>query len=212
MKNLIVQDKFYLLLIIFIILFSFLTVIVALDYSDNIDENISRSISGEPGNPLFEIMRYITHLGDFYFILPASIAVIFLFYYLKEPILSILFAIMMLCVIPAYKIIKHLFKRQRPVLDFINETGYSYPSGHTTGAFTFFMGLYVFYQLLYKKEHNYSLLLICLSSALLVGLSRMVLGVHYLSDVIGGILLSGILVSSFTIIQERLGSKLKNHD
>ncbi|MFP4051473.1 MAG: phosphatase PAP2 family protein [Thermoplasmata archaeon] len=212
MKDFIKKEKFYLLLIIFIILFSFLTVIVAFDYSDNIDENVSRHISGEPGNPLFEIMRYITHLGDFYFILPASIAVIVLFYYLKEPILSVLFAIMMLCAIPAYKVIKHLFKRQRPVINFINETGYSYPSGHTTGAFTFFIGLYVFYQLLYKNQHNYLFLTICGSLAFLVGLSRMVLGVHYLSDVIGGILLSGILVSSFTIIHERLGSKLKIHD
>lgn len=212
MKDFIKKEKLYSLLIIFIILFSLLTVIIALDYSDNIDENVSRFISGEPGNPLFEIMRYVTHLGDFYFILPASIAVIVLFYYLKESLLSLLYAVMMLSVIPAYRIAKYILGRQRPSIDLIHETGYSYPSGHTTGAFTFFIGLYVFYQLLYKEKNNYLFLIICLSLASLVGLSRMILGVHYLSDVIGGILLSGILVSSFTIIHEQLGSKLKIHD
>jgi len=214
------QEKLYLLLITFILLFSILTVIVALDYSDNIDKDISRSISGVPGDLLFESMRYITNMGSFYFLLPASITVLVLFYYLKEPLLSILFVVMMLSLIPAYRIVKYILGRQRPSIDFIHETGYSYPSGHTVGAFTFFIGLYVFYQFFYKKEQNYLLLVICISLATLVGLSRIVLGVHFLSDVIGGALLSGILITSFTIIHHlfkdevggKLERKLKNHD
>jgi len=220
MKDFKKKDELYLFLIILIILFSILTSIVALDYSKSFDKEISKSISGEPDNPLFESMRYITKMGSFYFLLPSSIAVIILLYYLKEHFISILYAVMMLIVVPAYRIVKYILGRQRPSIDFIHETGYSYPSGHTTGAFTFFVGLYVFYQILYKEEQNYLLLVICISLATLVGLSRIILGVHFLSDVIGGALLSGILITSFIIIHHlfkdeiggKLESKLKNHD
>ena len=198
-------------MIIFIILFCILTIIVSFDLSDDVDKNISRSISGQHGDPIFESMRYITKMGSFYFILPASITIIVLFYYLKETLLSILYAVMMLSVIPAYRITKYLLGRHRPEIDLIHETGYSYPSGHTVGAFTFFMGLYVFYQLLYKEENNYPFLIVCILFSSLVGLSRMVLGVHFLSDVIGGILLSGILITTFSIAYRKIRPKFKNN-
>jgi undecaprenyl-diphosphatase len=69
-------------------------------------------------------------------------------------------------------------------------TGYSFPSGHTTGAASFYSALAVSY-----KRRWLSLL--CAIAILLVGLSRMYLGVHWPLDVFAGLAL-GITVTFAT--------------
>ncbi len=59
--------------------------------------------------------------------------------------------------------------------------GYSFPSGHTQGAATLFFGLFYFI----KKQW---LLILAIMISVLVALSRMYLGVHYLTDVLAGAL------------------------
>lgn len=57
---------------------------------------------------------------------------------------------------------------------------YSFPSGHTTAAFSMAISTALLFP---------SLLFICVGLAFLVGISRMYIGVHYPSDVIVGILI-----------------------
>lgn len=206
------KERIYLLLTLFVILFSVLTILVAFGITDGIDKQVSEEISDEPDGSLFNLMEYITRMGSVYFLLPASIIVMIVFYYLKETLLSILYASLMLSLVPAYRIVKYILGRPRPEIGFIHETGYSYPSGHTVASFTFFMGLYVFYQILYKNEHNVPLLLLCIILSFLVGISRMILGVHYLTDVLGGVLLGGILIMVFSVIFEKMNRELEDHD
>jgi len=66
-------------------------------------------------------------------------------------------------------------------------TGYSFPSGHTTGAASFYSAL-----ALAIKKRKISIL--CAISIILVGLSRMYLGVHWPIDVFAGLVL-GITLS-----------------
>ena len=65
--------------------------------------------------------------------------------------------------------------------------GYSFPSGHTQGAATFFITLA---QIIRRRVFT----IIAIIVILLVGLSRMYLGVHWPADVIGGLLI-GLMVS-----------------
>jgi len=67
----------------------------------------------------------------------------------------------------------------------------SFPSGHTTAAFTFFTILAVSVR---KKWVQ----ILAAFSALLVGISRIYLGQHYLNDVVTGAVL-GLLLSSMII-------------
>ena len=66
-------------------------------------------------------------------------------------------------------------------------TGYSFPSGHTTGAASFYSSLAFTFR---KKWLSY----VCAIVILLVGFSRMYLGVHWPIDVFGGLAL-GITVT-----------------
>jgi undecaprenyl-diphosphatase len=86
--------------------------------------------------------------------------------------------------------IKEFIDRPRPTGSLYLETSSSFPSLHATLAMSFF-GLIFF--LYYKKQHSHkkkvnSLFIFSLLIAL-IGLSRLYLRVHYLSDVIAGYLI-----------------------
>ena len=70
---------------------------------------------------------------------------------------------------------------------------YSFPSGHAM-AITCLYGLFIYY--LYHSKLKYRKLLIsgCIIIILFVTLSRIYLGVHYFSDVFGGVMLSLSLI------------------
>ena len=88
--------------------------------------------------------------------------------------------------------LKNILQRPRPTeYRIIDERGYSFPSGHSMISMAFY-GLLIY--LSYKNIKNKSLkwiLIILLSILILfIGISRIYLGVHYVSDVLGGFLVS----------------------
>lgn len=86
-------------------------------------------------------------------------------------------------------LIKSIIARPRPegIIVFDNVVGSSFPSGHSTIAGV--AAVYAFLSREIKKNFKYLILLL----ALLTAISRMYLGVHYLSDVIAGLFLGSII-------------------
>jgi len=84
-------------------------------------------------------------------------------------------------------LLKRLFMRNRPDLDdpILTLVSYSFPSGHVTGA-TLFYGFLAAYLASSVRSWRWQVLLVFSAGALilLVGLTRIYLGVHYFSDVI----------------------------
>ncbi|MFQ5474929.1 MAG: bifunctional DedA family/phosphatase PAP2 family protein [Candidatus Nanoarchaeia archaeon] len=82
------------------------------------------------------------------------------------------------------KIIAH---RARPENALIEVSGYSFPSGHATMAIIFFsLLLYSFKDDIKNKVLSYIFIASNVSLILLIGLSRVYLNVHWLSDVLAG--------------------------
>ncbi|MGX7112630.1 phosphatase PAP2 family protein [Gemella cuniculi] len=93
-------------------------------------------------------------------------------------------------------VIKYLVQRTRPLPDVFS--GYSFPSGHSTIVVVFFLAL-IF--IINKKE---LLSIIATVAIILVPISRIVLGAHFLSDVIAGVLLGSIVVDFMKVYYKNI--------
>ncbi|MBI4051843.1 MAG: phosphatase PAP2 family protein [Elusimicrobia bacterium] len=92
------------------------------------------------------------------------------------------------------KFLKHIFTRMRPHLWVWSDPsyGYSFPSGHTLGSAVFYGWLAWFLGQTYPR-HKTKFYGIAFLLVGLIGFSRIYLGVHWPSDVLGG-WIGGILI------------------
>ncbi len=94
---------------------------------------------------------------------------------------------------------KNIFLRERPIIGQNLLADYSFPSGHTFIAISFYG--FLLYLVMKDKESNYKKLKIgvLLFLIITIPISRLILGVHYLTDILGGITL-GLAYLFFLII------------
>lgn len=92
------------------------------------------------------------------------------------------------------QVIKDIVQRPRPPGDaLIAAEGFSYPSGNAMIAVTFYLLLAFYLQPVLRTNIQKSLLMFSFSLlVLLIGISRIYLGVHYPSDIIAGFSLGGV--------------------
>src|SRR5438093_4522290 len=84
--------------------------------------------------------------------------------------------------------LKEYVKRARPPYhEAAHTSGYSFPSGHSMAAFIAYgMLAYILIQLIPHRRSRRAAVGALTLLVLLIGLSRMFLGAHWLSDVVGG--------------------------
>lgn len=177
-----------------------------LEFINNIDINIMNLIKEYTKNPIFDIiMPIITKLGNdgLIWIIICLILIISKKYRMAG-IVSIIS--IFLTAILGEGILKNIFQRPRPFLMMIGidllidkPLSYSFPSGHTAIAFAM-AGTIA------RMIENKRIVLITIIFACLIAFSRLYLGVHYFSDILGGIIL-GLLSS--TIVYKFYLSKVK---
>ena len=135
------------------------------------------------------IAKFITNFGGAIFIILLTVILIAVIKN-KKIGLSILANLAIITILN--QLLKRILQRPRPTeYRIIEETGYSFPSGHSMISMAFYGYLiYLIYK--YVENKNVKWILISLLSVLicLIGISRIYLGVHYTSDVLGGFLIS----------------------
>lgn len=102
--------------------------------------------------------------------------------------------------------IKQLFALARPEINrLVSESGYGFPSGHAMNG-TVFIGLcaYLFIRYSYKRPLKITVFLFSFFFMLLMGLSRIYLGVHYFTDILGGYLAGiALLATAIFFLQKK---------
>jgi len=184
-----------------------------MDIINSIDDKIYSLISQHinPGNTA--IMTFISNLGETLPIIAIAVAVILILLILKKRKDPICIATNLALVAGINLILKEIIRRPRPnILRLIPETGYSFPSAHAMVAIGFY-GFFIY--LICKKVKNkaakYSAAVILSLLIFFIGISRIYLGVHYATDVIGGWIIGFICLLLFIkyIYNNKKWSKLK---
>jgi undecaprenyl-diphosphatase len=101
--------------------------------------------------------------------------------------------------------LKLLFHRQRPALPLIkNIAGYSFPSGHALSAFIFCAILcHLVWLTTLRTIWKWICITLLMSVAVAIGISRIILNVHYTTDVLASLCLGIVwVVLSFAIFEK----------
>ena len=135
------------------------------------------------------IAKFITNFGGAIFLIILTVVLVILIKN-KKIGLSIFSNLVIITVLN--QLLKRVLQRPRPTeYRIIEETGYSFPSGHSMVSMAFYGYLiYLIYK--YVKNKYIKWISIVLLSLLIcsIGISRIFLGVHYTSDVLGGFFIS----------------------
>lgn len=148
------------------------------------------------------IAKFITNFGGAIFLIILTIT---LFILIKNKKIGLSIILNLIVITGLNQILKYILQRPRPTeYRLIEETGFSFPSGHSMVSMAFYGYLiYLIYK--YVKNKDLKLISIVLLSILIcsIGISRIYLGVHYTSDVLGGFLISLSYLIVYTLIVNR---------
>lgn len=190
------NQKEIIFIISIIILFTILSILVFTENFSNIDSLTHTYILNMRNNNLTSILNIITNLAGASFLLALSCI---LFIVLKNKKTALYIFINLASAFTINETAKTIFSRSRPIgINLIEETGFSFPSGHSMISLSFYG--FIGYLLCKNTKNKYLKSIIIISTTLiilLIGFSRIYLGVHYLSDVISGFLLASIYLTIY---------------
>ena len=183
------------ILVFLLILFLFwrITDEIVLEQETTFDTNIHKFLAAYTTPATTKVMLLFTFLGSREFLLPAyTLLAAFFLLYKRNIIQALGIVVIGLISRGLLLLLKSIFQRHRPLGQLAeNFTGYSYPSGHSFSAFTFF-GLLTY--LVWKTDLSpgwkWILSVIFFLLAAEVAVSRVYLHAHFASDVIAGFCLS----------------------
>ena len=136
-----------------------------------------------------QIMKRVTYFASKQFLIIAFIALaLWCIFYKKHTRLAIETLIIGISGHLMNASLKETFKRVRPADPLMDPLrNFSYPSGHASSGIIFYgLLIYFIWQSGINKAAKYILSILLLAFALLIGFSRIYLGMHYASDVVAG--------------------------
>lgn len=189
---------------VFIIIFGIIAFFVINHQTGDFDSFVYNMVTFFKTDYLTGFYKFITFFASEIMILLVSLVLIIVFKNKKYGAFALLNAISILIL---NILLKLIFMRDRPYdLMIITESGYSFPSGHamaSLGFYGFIIYLLWYFNITKRMKILFSIMLSIL--ILLIGMSRIYLGVHYASDVLAGYMVSGAyLILYITFIRKYL--------
>jgi len=188
-----------------LLLFILLTTLISFNLLNGIDNYFYNLVTFKVNDFIINFYKGVTFLGSTEFIIFLVIFFLILFIILKKRNYGYLISIVLIISTVINNVLKLIVRRERPlVLSFVEEHSFSFPSGHTMAAVSMY-GILIY---LILKSNLSKKLKGVISAVLgiipvLVALSRVYLGAHFMSDVIGGIIVSTILLIVITYFVDK---------
>lgn len=178
-------DRKIIIAIISFILFIITTILLLTGKNTLLDNKVSEFIIKIRNNKLNDIMVLITNICSLYSMVAITLLMLIIIKNKRIPLVS-LTNLVIISIISL--IVKFIIQRPRPIgMSIITESGYSYPSGHSMVSMAFFGLLaYLIYKELKNKTKKIMLITTLILIIISIGFSRIYLGVHYFTDVLGG--------------------------
>ncbi|MGO2314441.1 MAG: phosphatase PAP2 family protein [Pseudolactococcus laudensis] len=154
---------------------------------------------------LTSFYKFVTNFGGTVYV-PILLSVLLVFLLLKKWYSEAIFITLNVAIMPILIfVLKHVYGRTRPSLQhLVLENGLSFPSGHASTSLMFYACLMVLIcQRLHNRQIKWLVRVLASMFFVLIGMSRIYLGVHYPTDILGGWLMSGsILLMTYPIYDE----------
>ncbi|MET3115011.1 membrane-associated phospholipid phosphatase [Pedobacter sp. CG_S7] len=211
--NKITKDKkleliFQLLAMIALMGFILLTALIVIYPTGIIDKWFSLEIQ-ENSSPLFDVMMTaISTPGYMKVTIPLVIGMAAIFLFFKKTRQSLFIALTLLSGLFS-SVVKYFVNRPRPAKDLVRiieiTRQQSFPSGHVT-FYTVFFGFLIFLMYSIKEIPQILRLSVATISALfimMISISRIYLGAHWLTDVLGGYFLGSIVLYSLVYLYKK---------
>ena len=169
--------------------FASLAIAIAHGTTHDFDLAVRESIHARASVPLTAVMKLVTNFGGGWWLWPAGVVIAGLLLREGRRREAVLFAIAVVGAELVNEIMKLIFHRPRPeaYFGYPSPVTYSFPSGHSLVSYCFYLALA---EVLVRPEWTQlrAAALWCGAGLLIlwIGLSRIYLGVHYPTDVIGG--------------------------
>lgn len=152
------------------------------------DVALSDSLSRHVSRDVLVVFAWLTKLGNAGFLVTLMLLVTALLLLQRRTLLAAWWALATASGTLLNMLLKALFERTRPVHEhgIVAEYGWSFPSGHASGSMLVYGLLgYLLIRHMVSRGHL-PIALLCVTLIVFVGFSRVLLQVHYLSDVLAG--------------------------
>ena len=201
------------ILVLCLIIFTIVTYKVVTNENIYIDDIVYNFMSDNVINDkITNIVKIITNITS---PLVVIVTAIILIIFIKNKKIKLSLMINLIGVTIINNLFKVIIARPRPDINrLVDETGYSFPSGHAITSMVFYGYLiYLIYKYVDNRKIKIPLMIFLILLIPIIGLSRIYLGVHYASDVLGGFLISmSYLIVFVEIVPKLLNLKGGNKD
>lgn len=189
-----------------LIFFVVLTILVVLGVTKGFDDSVYSLVRSLESGFFDKYFLTVTKLGN------ESVVIIlaFIIFLLVRRNDKLLVLLTCLFSVISNQLIKHIIMRDRPnVYRMIKQGGFSYPSGHSMIAVALYgILIYLVFKYIKNKYLKYGLSTLLVLLILSIGISRIYVGVHFASDVVGGFSLA---IAEIVLIVSFLEKKLRGN-
>ena len=191
-------------MVLALLIFGVLAYLVTNNQTGDLDSSVYSIVTFSKTDFLTGFYKFITFFASEIMVGLISLVFILIFKNKRYGVFAIVNAVN---IVVLNIVLKLIFMRDRPYdLMIINESGYSFPSGHAMAALGFYgFIIYLIWHFNLSKKAKIIFTILLAILILLIGVSRIYLGVHYASDVLAGYMVSTIyLILYITFVSKHL--------